>query len=818
MINSNFPEKPAVITRNKSISYKELLQNIDCFSHLFKNSGFDKIAICAANSPEWIYAFYAGWNNGSVVVPIDASAAPDDIAFILSDCKPGLIFIDKQQEDVVMKAVALSGHQLQVIIFEEISFPAFSGETAGQITSDLEKTAVIIYTSGTTGNPKGVMLSFANLIANVKGVSEKVEIFTAKRQVLALLPLHHIFPLAGCMLAPLWAGGTVVMSPSMQSADIMEMLQNNKVNIMIGVPRFYELLYKGIYAKISKRKTALVLFKILKALKARKLTARVFKKVHEGLGGHLEIMVSGGAALNAEVGKFFYSLGFLMLEGFGMTEAAPMITFTRPGNIRIGYCGQALPGLNVEIRDGEVVAKGANIMQGYYNRPLETAEALRDGWLYTGDLGEIDKKGFLQITGRLKEIIVLPNGKNISPLEIEAKLGLMAAYVKDVAVLMHNDMLHAIIVPDREKMPVDADMIKYMREDLLPNFNREVSAYKRITQFTLAGSELPRTKLGKIQRFKLNELIREQASQKKIVPAPVSEEYISIKSFIENLTEKVVSSNDHLLYDVALDSLGRISLIDFIEKTYGVSIAEQDFQQFETTARLAEHVLTHKKWMKIQEQSWSTILKEKVSLKLPRSWPTITMFKDFGLSFFSMYFRFSSRGIKNLPEGPCIIAPNHQSFFDGLLVASFLKAKTMQKTYFFAKKKHVNTQFARFMASRNNVIVVDTQRDLKESLQKMAEVLKKGKKIILFPEGTRTRNGYLGEFKKTFAILSKELNVPIVPVAIIGAYRALPSGAFFPRPFVRIQVNFMQPIYPQKYSYESLKEIVMQKIRSKLGE
>jgi long-chain acyl-CoA synthetase len=818
MININFPDKPALITRDKSITYKELLQNIDGFSQLFKNKGFEKIAICAPNSPEWIYAFYAGWKNNAIVVPIDASSAPDDIAFILNDCQPGLIFIGKQQEEVIQKAISLSIHKPQLLIFEEISLPEFSAEKSQPFETDLQKTAVIIYTSGTTGNPKGVMLSYANLIANVKGVSEEVKIFTPERQTLLLLPLHHIFPLAGNMLAPLYSGGTMVICPSMQSADIMEMLQKNKVNIMIGVPRFYELLYKGIYAKISQRKIAVILFRIMKTLGARMVARRIFHQVHESLGGHLEVMVSGGAALNPEVGNFFYTLGFQMLEGFGMTEAAPMITFTRPGSIRIGYAGQALPGLSMEIRDGEIVAKGPNVMQGYYNRPQETAETLRDGWLYTGDIGTLDKNGFLQITGRIKEIIVLPNGKNISPVELEEKLGFMAAFIKEVAVLMHNEMLHAIIVPDREKMPADIDLNRYMREDLLPHFNREVSAYKRITQYTIANCELPRTKLGKIQRFKLSELIREQVFQKQSIPAPVSEEYISIKNFIENLTEKVVSPDDHLLYDVALDSLGRISLIDFIEKTYGVTIAEQEFQQYETTAQLADHVHAHKKWLKVQEQNWSTILKEKVSLKLPRSWPTVTMFKDAALSFFSIYFRFSSKGIKNMPEGPCIIAPNHQSFFDGLFVASFLKGRTIQKTYFFAKKKHVNTQFARFMANRNNVIVVDTQSDLKESLQKMAEVLKKGKKIILFPEGTRTKTGYLGEFKKTFAILSKELNVPVVPVAITGAYRALPSGALFPRPFTRVQVNFMQPIYPQKYSYEGIKLMVMQKIRSKLGE
>jgi long-chain acyl-CoA synthetase len=605
----------------------------------------------------------------------------------------------------------------------------------------------------------------------------------------------------------------------MQSADILETLKKNQVNIMIGVPRLYELLYKGIRAKIQEKAIARLLFKILSSLNARGLAKKIFKKVHEGLGGHLEVMVAGGAALNPEVGKFFYALGFDVLEGYGMTEAAPMITFTRPGHIRIGYTGQALPGLRVETRDGEIVASGPNIMMGYYNRPEETAEVLKDGWLYTGDLGTIDKQGFLRITGRKKEIIVLANGKNISPVELETRLASMVAYIKDVAVFMHKEMLHALIVVDQDALDKAGitDARQYFREKGLPDFNKEISTYKRITQFTLSEVEIPRTKLGKIQRFLLPEFIEKTQPVKKKVPLPVGEEYRSIHAFLEQVCEKSVAPDDHLEYDVALDSLGRISVIDFIEKNFGVAIAETEFQKYPTLSQLAAYVSEHKKWQKNQEISWSEIIKEKVHLKLPTTWPTFMLMKNTALSFFSVYFRFSANGMKNLPDGPCIIAPNHQSFFDGLFVASFMKRKTMTKTYFFAKKKHVNTLLLNFMAKRNNIIVVDTSSGLKESIQKMADVLKSGKKIIVFPEGTRTHDGALGEFKRTFAILSKELEVPVVPVAIDGAFRALPRGAYFPRPFTRVRVSFMNPVYPEHYTVDGLTQKIWQVIQKKLG-
>jgi long-chain acyl-CoA synthetase len=183
--------------------------------------------------------------------------------------------------------------------------------------------------------------------------------------------------------------------------------------------------------------------------------------------------------------------------------------------------------------------------------------------------------------------------------------------------------------------------------------------------------------------------------------------------------------------------------------------------------------------------------------------------------FLKLYFRIKGEGLENLPEGPFILAPNHQSFFDGLFVAVFLKNKLMKQTYFYAKEKHVKNSFLKLLAAKNNVIVMDLS-DLKTSLQKMAEVLKRGKNIIIFPEGTRTQTGEIGDFKKTFAILSRELNVPIVPVAISGAYDALPRGTLFPKPWKKINVNFLKPILPENHTYDSLKDIVQRKVSEHL--
>jgi long-chain acyl-CoA synthetase len=805
MIFNQDSNKVALITKEKTYTYGELFSEIAKFSEILDGKVLDKIAICSENRAEWIFAFYAGWLKGCTVVPIDFLASTEDVSYIIDDCKPDIVFYSKTISDKIESVKERINHNSDFLNIDKINESKSSKEFAWDGPNDKEDTAVIIYTSGTTGSPKGVMLSYKNLLANIDAVSTKVKIFTIDSQTLMLLPMHHIFPLAGSMLAPLFVGGTVVMTPSMQSSDIMETLKNNRVNIMIGVPRFYELLYKGLKAKIEAKLIGRIFYKIVKASGSKKLAKKIFKKVHDGFGGNLKFLVAGGAALNMEVGQYFKTLGFYVLEGFGMTEASPMITFTRPEKVKIGSTGHALPGMIVEIRDGEIVAKGPNVMKGYFNRPEETADVLKDGWLYTGDLGRIDKKGYLYITGRKKEIIVLPNGKNVNPVGLEEKLE-KNEFIDEAAVFMNGDFLHAVIVPDYNMLASNGikDPNQFFKETVIPDFNKELTSYKRIMKYSLIKEEIPRTRLGKIQRFKLSELIEKPAKEKKKVEDLDYEEYNVIKSFIENEVDMTISPDDHLEFDIALDSLGKISLIDFIERTFGVKIEEDKLLNFPSIRKMVEYIRENKVFHKFEMANWSEILKEKINLKLPKTWATQAFIIKSFRNIFKIYFRFTSEGLENIPEGPAIITANHQSYFDGLFVTAFLKKRIIRESYFYAKRKHIKNRFLNFMANKNNVIIMDINSDLKESIQKMAEVLKQQKKIVIFPEGTRSLTGQLGDFKKTFAILSKELNVPVVPVAISGAYKALPTGSRFPKAGTKVHVKYLKPIYPEDYSLEEI--------------
>lgn len=819
MINSSKLNKAAIITSELSIDYETLLKNIDFYSGFFKGKQIEKAAIFSENRPEWIYAYYSCLKNSCTAVTIDYMASEEDVSYIINDCLPDLIFTSRKLESKLNDILKNTDKKPEVIYFDNIKAGVNAEAVPVSMPDDLDQTAVIIYTSGTTGSPKGVMLSFRNLLANVKGVSEEVKIFTTEKQTLMLLPLHHIFPLAGSMMAPLYSGGTIVMTPSMLSADIIETLKNNKVNIMIGVPRFYELLYKGIKVKIDKSLAGRMLYRFVSLTGSRALAKKLFKKVHEGLGGHLETMVSGGAALGKDTGSFFYNLGFDVLEGFGMTEAAPMITFTRPDKIKIGSPGHSLPGTEVRIVDGEITARGPNIMKGYYNRPEETAEVLKDGWLYTGDLGRIDEKGFLYITGRKKEIIVLSNGKNINPVELEEKLEKFSPFIKEAAVFLEKDNLHAVILPDLSKM-AESDIKspeEYIRNSIISELNKTLSSYKRIMKFTIAKNELPRTRLGKLQRFKLAEMIVNSSGRADRSEQMKCEEYLTVKSYLESQTDMEISPDDHLEFDIGLDSLGKISLLSFIESAFGVKILEENLGKFQSVRKLVEFIKENKSRHHAEKVEWPVILKEKMHIELPTSWFTQNLIKFISKQVFKVYFRFRGKGVENIPDGPCIIAPNHQSYLDGLFVASFLKRTKMKNTYFYAKKKHVNNWFLKFFADKNNVIVMDLKNDLKGSILKLAEVLKRKKNIIIFPEGTRSKSGELGDFKKTFAILSKELGIPVVPVAIVGANNALSSGSIFPKPFKKVKVEFLKPIYPNDHANaETIAGKVKEAIRKKL--
>ena len=817
-------EGTAIIAGQRNISYSEVLQRIFCFADKISISPQQKVIIFCENREGWIYALFSIWQKQGVVVPIDITSTVSDLEYIVKDCQPSYIWTSVKKKDTVLRVLSEMRQDIPVLCVDDYEITPVSSSEKAFVPYQSEQLALIIYTSGTTGSPKGVMLSFGNIIANVSSVSKDVPIFSTALRTLVLLPLHHVLPLVGSVVAPFVVGGGVTISPSMLPNDIMQTLKTGKVGIIIGVPRLWQTIYKGIMSKINASVITRFLFFLAKNIGSRSFSRFLFKAVRTRMGGYLTYCVSGGAALDKEVSVGLRTLGLDVLEGYGMSETAPMIAFTRPDDIRPGCVGLPMPSVKVKIEDNEICVKGPNVMLGYYNRPAETAEVIdKEGWLHTGDLGCFDKKGRLTITGRKKEIIVLSNGKNVNPTELEYKLEKFSAYVKEAAVLQDADKLRAIIVPQSEYLRMnDSELITLFKQKILEPYNVSVSPYKRIMSLFIWRGELPRTRLDKLQRFKLPSLLLNNVSEEKKIHKAVEPsflEYRLIRDYISQEKKCDVHPTDHLETDLALDSLDKVSLQGFLEMTFGIDIDQECLLSFKNVAALAEYVADFKSFIEEDKIDWNTLVNQPLDkFPLPKTWKTgwllVRLFRFLG----GCYFRTTYKGMENLPASrPYILAPNHQSFLDGMFVMAGLEKDTVESTYFYAKAEHVDNPFLRLLAHRHNVVIMDNT-NVKYSILQLAKLLRNGKNIMIFPEGTRTSDGNLNEFKKTFAILGKELGVPIVPVCIKGAFKAFPRRNSIPRPY-HVTVEYLSPVFPdEKFSYEEMAGKIQSLIKANVVE
>lgn len=803
--------KTALAWQDEEIAYPDVIRRARARAASMPEAG-ERVVLFAENCPDWVYSAYGAWVAGAVLVPVDHLSTAPELAYVVDDCRPVLVVCSEHTRATVEGALAIASTRPRVATFQELQAEAAAREGAphdaqatAPITVDEPSLAAIVYTSGTTGSPKGVMLSFGNLLANIRPVAD-AGYYTPAARVLLLLPLHHVLPLAGCLTAPLYAGSTIVFATSLAGPDLVGLLRRHRITLIVGVPRFYDLLNRALRERIDANPVARGLFALARRVRSPKFSKLLFGSVHRKFGGSLEYLVSGGAALSPATGETFDVLGFKVCEGYGMTECAPMITFPRPEAIKLGSCGQALTGCEVRVDEsGEILARGPNVMLGYYGHPEETRAILRDGWLHTGDLGRLDEEGYLYVTGRLKDILVLPSGKKVDPEGVETVLRASPG-VREVGVFLDGETLHALVGPDWDRLAISdrATAEATLRRDVIDPYNAGVSPYRRVARLTLVHAELPRTRLGKLRRHLLPGIAEEVARTSAIpgyLDAPADSALARLAAFLSGEGGKPVRADSRLEADLGVDSLGRVELSVFMERAFGVSIPENRLAEVETVGDLARFVAEYRKEEGAtppEAVSWAEILHPKTPPALPGSGlahRALTHLLRWGARTF---FRIEARGLERLPAAPFVLVPNHQSYLDGLFVAAHLPAAVVLNTVFYAKEKHVRVGWLRWLAAHANTIVMHEKAGFLPSLQQLAEALRQGRNLMIFPEGTRSRDGTLGEFKESYAILARELKVPVVPVAIDGATGVLPPGRHFPRLSCPITVTCLDPVHPEE--------------------
>ncbi len=548
--NPKFVMSRKVSNRYTGIAYSEFKEETELFANGLASLGIkrdDKIAIIAENRPEWIYSDMAILGLGAVDVPVYPSLTANSIEFILNNSESKAVIIsNKLQLNKILK-IRENCPRLQFIIlmnekdviegtkglhtFKEIqemgktfrtNHPSYFNDELSKVNEN--NLCTIIYTSGTTGEPKGVMLTHKNILSNVHAALDAFPI-NQHDTFLSFLPLCHIFERMAGYYTCLSAGGSIFFADSIDT--VAQNLIEAKPTLLTTVPRLFEKIYSRVIKNVesqpqSKQKIfhwavaagkeyaqAKKSGKLNFALSAKYKIADklVLSKIREKTGGRLRFFISGGAALSKDLGEFFEALRIIILEGYGLTESSPVIAVNRIDDFKFGTVGKPLPGVDIKIApDGEILARGPNIMQGYYKNPKETNEVLKDGWLHTGDIGHFDSDGFLIITDRKKHLFKTSTGKYIAPTPIE-NLFLASKYIDQFVLIGdRRTYLSALIVPDYEaiKEYADARNISYNTvEDLakkqevyelieteMSRFQKKLANYERIRKFTLLAKPL----------------------------------------------------------------------------------------------------------------------------------------------------------------------------------------------------------------------------------------------------------------------------------------------------------------------------------------
>jgi long-chain acyl-CoA synthetase len=880
-----WPENVAVEIQRRerveSYTYTELRRMAESVGRWIREAGFEvgaRLAILADNHPRWVAAYLGTIAAGCTAVPLDTAFHAEQVAKLLKDSGASLLFVDGKHLEVAQAAV--SGLKVRIVVTDpdharsesrrraaavpapaEADLDSIFGAGAGNfkpVASPSDAVAALLYTSGTTADPKGVMLTHGNLMAEADAVFGVLEL-SEKDSVLGVLPLFHSLAQMANLLLPLVAAARVVYLETLNTTELLRALREREITAFAVVPQFFYLIHERIFKEVKARgrlarHLLAVIMRLNRVLRKVGINAgRIFfRSLHETFGSKMRYLVTGGSRFEPQIAEDFYALGIDVLQAYGLTETSGGAFVTRPGQNVIGSVGKPLPGVEGKIlgakvpeegvpATGEIAIRGPIVMKGYWNRPDATAAVLKDGWLLTGDLGYFDSRGNLIITGREKEIIVLSNGKNIYPEEIEAHY-LKSPFIKEICVVgvegrpgdPTSERLHGVIVPNfqifKERKIVNAkEAIRFDIEGL----STQLPSTKRLGSYEIWQEDLPRTTTRKLKRFEIERRVRAKQAQAGNVDVsaerPLSAEDeawvepADVQAALKIIRERAktgaesIRPEDNLDLDLGLDSMQRVELLSALEEQLGGDVDESRLAEIYTVRDLVEAVRESAaggagtRTARPQFAGWKAILQEQPDdpdvLALAKARPFSEAFFYLAtrvlLIFARDRFHLQVRGLEKLPaKMPYIICSNHQSYLDPLILDSALPWPVFRNMFAVGTSDIFGSPVMRRLARVLRVVVVDPDANLIPAMRAGAFGLRLGRVLILYPEGERSIDGRPRVFKKGAAILSIHLQEPIVPVAIDGFFESWPRSRKFQK-FAPLKIAFGDAIYPPPESEAS---------------
>lgn len=791
---------------------RELANRVAAFLVAQQTKAGDRVMLISDNCPEWGMSYFGVLKAGLTCVPVDAKSTIDEVVNLArSGSVTGIII----SEDLLYNKLSGLADRLA---FAEIPariwpygevFALGDEEEEEKNISKLPQRispntiASLIFTSGTTGIPKGVMLSHRNFSSMVSKLSSIFDL-NERDGMLSVLPLHHTFEFSAGFLMPLSVGAQINYLEELTGDHLSDALKDNYISAIVGVPALWELLHRRIMNKFSDRSENLeTLVKQLGKANSKlrdktpiNLGPIIFYPIHKGLGGNIRYLISGGSALSESVLDGFHGFGFTLLEGYGLTEASPVLTVTRRNNKKFpGSVGKPLPGIDVKIINpddrgvGEVVARGPNIMLGYYENEAATKNVLIDKWLYTGDLGYLDKDNNLYLVGRSKDVIVDNNGKNVYPDEIEELYG-QNDYIKEMSVVGMPDgsaeRVACLVVPDYERdINLSRDAVRAKIEEHFRTVSIALPFHKRVKSLQFTDFELPRTATRKVKRRDvmdtLDRLQKFTRAGSTARDTGVDDELgwlFDVVAAVSGKPRSIININSKL-DEIGFDSLMYTELGVAIEAAGGTFPSADALTGVSDMRELANMVKRTQQSAKRASDNDKTEEKED-EIYIP---PAIIEFGrqalEVGQKFlYDRILKTTYHGRVNIPvHTNFILAPNHASHLDmGLSKAALGESGkdlvALGASDYFFDNKYKRAYFENF----TNVVPLDRSGSLRKSLRWAGQFLEQGYNVLIFPEGTRSISGEIQEFKPMLGYLALNNRVGILPMYLKGTYDALPKG------------------------------------------